>query len=176
MVFRVRSVDVAGQLVEQNLDAASETEAIRMAQRPGWVVLGARERAGRSLGRPTVLDPVAFGRDLSALLRAGISLVESISIIADRQTKQSLGQRLAGVHDRISQGQRLSAALEADSDLLPLFLRRRFGLQRLPGICPRLWSGTLTTRRVWTHCAESSLRRSSTRESSASSGCWWFFS
>lgn len=136
MVFRVRSVDVAGQLVEQNLDAASKTEAIRMAQRPGWVVLGARERAGRSLGRPTVLDPVAFGRDLSALLRAGISLVESISIIADRQTKQSLGQRLAHVHDRVSQGQRLSAALEADRDLLPLFFTASVRVAETTGHLP----------------------------------------
>lgn len=90
-------------------------------QRPGWAVLGVRTGAGTSLRRTESLDAVAIARDTAALLRAGISLVETIGILAERQPRQSLRNRLAGVYERLSQGRRLSAALESDPELLPLF-------------------------------------------------------
>lgn len=121
MAYIVRCIDATGQVVEQTLDAPSALAARRLAQRPGWAVLGVRSRAGSGLQRSESVDAVPFARDLAALLRAGISLVETIGILAERQPRETLRNRLGAVHDRLAQGQRLSAALEADPELLPLF-------------------------------------------------------
>lgn len=121
MAYVVRCLDPTGQLVEQMLDAPSAADARRLAQRPGWAVLGVRARVGAGLRRNESVDAVPFARDIAALLRAGIGLVETLGILAERQPRETLRARLGAVHDRLAQGQRLSAALEADPALLPLF-------------------------------------------------------
>jgi general secretion pathway protein F len=121
VAYVVRCLDAAGHLVEQTVEAGSLDDARRLAQQPGWAVLGVRAGTGSNLRRRESLDAVAIARDIAALLRAGISLVETIGIMAERQPKETLRNRLGAVHDRLAQGQRLSASLEADPGLLPLF-------------------------------------------------------
>jgi len=121
VAYVVRCLDAAGQLVEQTVEAGSAEDARRLAQRPGWAVLGARAARGAGLRRNESLDAVSVARDIAALLRAGVSLVETIGIIAERQVRNTLRTRLGAVYERLAQGQRLSASLEADPGLLPLF-------------------------------------------------------
>jgi general secretion pathway protein F len=121
MAFTVRSLDAAGQIIEQSFEAPSATDARRMAARSGQVVLAVRSAPHRRHRIGGRLDAVVFGRDLAALLRAGLGLVEAIGLLAERQPKPALRARLEAVHARLVEGQRLSAALEADASLLPLF-------------------------------------------------------
>lgn len=121
MAYVVRCLDAAGQLVEQTVDAPSAEAARHLAQRPGWAVLGVRPEASARFRRGDSVDAVAIARDIAALLRAGISLIETIGILAERQPRESLRTRLGAVYARLAQGQRLSGALEVDPGLLPLF-------------------------------------------------------
>jgi general secretion pathway protein F len=121
MAFTVRCLDPVGRVVEHSVDAATADEARQRVAQPGWAVLGVRSQWRPSLRRNDTLDAVQFARELAALLQAGLSLLEALSIVAERQPREGVRLRLRAVHDRLAEGQRLSAALDASPGLLPLF-------------------------------------------------------
>ena len=62
-----------------------------------------------------------FSRQLAALVRAGIPLVEALQIIEEETEDKTLGKVLAGVQESLVAGDTFSAALTPFETLFPLF-------------------------------------------------------
>ncbi|MDF2444868.1 MAG: hypothetical protein K0S46_104 [Moraxellaceae bacterium] len=120
--FQVRGLTVRGQLEERQFRAASREEAGRLAKQSGLEVLEIRIRGiGFSLARPeSRFELVLFAQELIALLRAGLSLIETLTALAERQ--QESGQDhavLAELVRRMREGQSFSQALQAFTHFFP---------------------------------------------------------
>lgn len=122
MRFRVTTL-VGGQgAAVQELDALDEADARRQAVARGLRVLAVQ--ASRWKGpRRARLSLVAFSNELVALLEAGLSLVEGIDALTEKERDESVRQLLEGLRRRLYEGQSLSAALgEFPTTFPPLYV------------------------------------------------------
>jgi general secretion pathway protein F len=122
MRFEVKAVKSGGAVVSLSLDARDDRDADQQARSQGYVVLGVR-RAG-SLGLPTGLGAVRFPlvlftQELLALLRSGISLVEALETLGEKESKASTAAVLAGLLARLREGQSFSTALQSHLNAFP---------------------------------------------------------
>src|SRR5262245_3153888 len=129
--FEYRGFDLAGQVARGLIEAANLKEArdrlttrgvlpedVREAGRPktsSW-----RFRASLRLDLPT---RAAVYRELSALLRAGISLVPALQIVIHAADQPAHASILSLVRDRIRDGSGLSEALLLADPRLAIFER-----------------------------------------------------
>src|SRR5512133_1127830 len=110
MRFRITTLDGGQGVAIQELDALDEADARRQALARGLRVLAIRaERWTRS--RRTRLSLVSFSNELVALLEAGLSLVEAIDGLTEKERDDSVRHLLEGVRRRLYEGQSLSVAL-----------------------------------------------------------------
>lgn len=116
------AMDSGGAVVSLSLDARDDRDADQQARSQGYVVLGVR-RAG-SLGlspsfRASRFPLVLFTQELLALLRSGISLVEALETLNEKESKAGTAAVLAGLLARLREGQSFSTALQAHPDAFP---------------------------------------------------------
>ncbi len=93
-----------------------------MAAASGYTVLSARPRRARDTfsARFAPRYPlVLFSLELLALLRAGLSLVESLETLAEKEQHASFSAVLASVNASLHEGQSFSAALERHPQAFP---------------------------------------------------------
>lgn len=116
--FQVRGLTAQGELAERLIAAASREEAERLARQAGLEVLEVRNPSfglpGLSLSRAPRFDLALFAHELIALLSAGLSLIEALETLGERQ--QEAGQDhalLAELVRRMREGQSFSQALRA---------------------------------------------------------------
>ncbi len=110
MRYRITTLDAGQAVAIQELDALDESDAQRQAVARGLRVLAIQ--AARWKGsRRTRLSLVAFSNELVALLEAGLSLVEAIDALTEKERDQSIRNLLEGVRRRLYEGQSLSTAL-----------------------------------------------------------------
>ena len=109
------------ELVSLTLDAANEAEARAQAERDGYDVLATASRRGPILSVPrgAALPLLQFNQSLLILLRAGLSVVEAIETLADRETKADAKRVLSLVHAELTVGRSFSAALEKQPLVFP---------------------------------------------------------
>jgi general secretion pathway protein F len=109
----------ATSLVLEAIDAA---QARQQAEAQGYAVVAVK-RAGRhwpaGLGRATSFPLLQFNQSLLILLQAGLSVVEAIETLAERETRSGDRQVLMRVHALLQTGQALSAALEDQPEVFP---------------------------------------------------------
>ncbi len=111
MRFRITTLDGGQGVAIQELDALDEADAHRQAMARGLRVLGVQ--AARWKGsRRARLPLVSFSNELVALLEAGLSLVEAIDALTEKERDESVQQLLEGLRRRLYEGQSLSVALE----------------------------------------------------------------
>jgi general secretion pathway protein F len=108
--YRITTLDGAHGVAIQELDALDEADAHRQAMARGLRVLAIRV-ARWKVTRRTRLSLVAFSNELVALLAAGLSLVEAIDALTEKERDESVRQLLEGVRRRLYEGQSLSVAL-----------------------------------------------------------------
>jgi len=109
MRFHVTTLD--GQAVAvQELDALDEADAHRQAIGRGLRVLDI-EAARWKGSRRARLSLVAFSNELVALLEAGLSLVEAIDALTEKERDASVRHLLDGLRRHLYEGQSLSVAL-----------------------------------------------------------------
>ena len=116
MRFEVKAVKSGGAVVSLSLEARDGRDANEQAQSQGYTVLGVRRSGG--LAMPTGLRAarfpvVLFTQELLALLRSGISLVEALETLAEKESKASTLAVLTGLLGRLREGQSFSTALQA---------------------------------------------------------------
>jgi general secretion pathway protein F len=110
MRFRVTALDGGQGVAIQELDALDEADARRQAVARGLRVLAIRAARWR-LSRGGRLSLLSFSNELIALVEAGLSLVEAIDALAEKERDEAVRHVLQGVRRRLYEGQSLSAAL-----------------------------------------------------------------
>ena len=123
MRYRLTVLDTARAVATHELDAIDETDARRQALARGLRVI-AVEAASRLRRRGRArLALVPFSNELIALLEAGLSLVEAIDALTEKERDESVRSVLEGIRGRLYEGQSLSVALsEFPSTFPPLYV------------------------------------------------------
>ena len=110
MRFRITTLDGAQGVAIHEVDALDEGDAHRQVLARGLRVLAIH--AARLRGsRRARLSLVAFSNELVALLEAGLSLVEAIDALTEKERDESVRHLLEGLRRRLYEGQSLSVAL-----------------------------------------------------------------
>jgi general secretion pathway protein F len=111
MRYRITSLDAARAIAVQEMDAMDEGDALRQAQARGLRILTI-EHARLTLSRRRArLGLVPFTNELVALLDAGLSLVEAIEALTEKERDAAVRSVLEGIRGRLYEGQSFSVAL-----------------------------------------------------------------
>jgi general secretion pathway protein F len=120
MEFRIKALDSALGVTSQVLSAVDEADARRQLQlRDLRVISLTPVRSMRLFVRPAQLQLAVFSQQLVALIDAGLSLVESIEALAERESSSGAQQILQRVLGRLYEGQTLAAALGEQPSVFP---------------------------------------------------------
>ncbi|MDB6092369.1 MAG: type secretion system protein [Gammaproteobacteria bacterium] len=112
MEFRIKALDHAHGIVACVLDAVDEADARRqLALKDLRVISLAPIRHLRLLARAPKLQLAIFSQQLVSLLDAGLSLVEALEALAERESTAGAHRTLERVLSRLYEGQTLAAAL-----------------------------------------------------------------
>jgi general secretion pathway protein F len=126
MVFEVKALSAAGQVVVLRIDASVEAEARRQAELRGMSVFMARpvrQGGGFSLRpRRAGLQVLPFVQELLTLLRAGLTLVSALEAIAEKESNPAARASVAALLLRLRRGGRLSEALAEPGNEFPQIL------------------------------------------------------
>src|ERR1700674_671755 len=110
MHFRITTLDGGQGVAIHEMDALDEGDAQRQALARGLRVL-AIQAARLKSSRRARLSLVAFSNELVALLEAGLSLVEAIDALTEKERDEAVRSVLEGIRARLYEGQSLSVAL-----------------------------------------------------------------
>src|SRR5262244_1225983 len=129
--FTVRLGTPAGEIVTRTVEALAANEARARLEREGFRVfavtapkaegVASLTRAGGTGGRARVKanDFLLFNQQLAALLRAGIPILQAITMLRRRATTPRLRAVLENVEDAIRGGAALSQAFAAQGTMFP---------------------------------------------------------
>lgn len=120
MQFDIRALRGAEGLVQISVHAADEASALALARQQGLAVLSVRSR--RRLALPswrTRFPLLLFSQELLALLTAGLSLVEVLETMVEKEHRPETRKLLADVRDQLFEGRSFSQALERHPAIFP---------------------------------------------------------
>lgn len=117
MRFRVKAIAQGADIVETELEAASEAEARQLADARGLSILALR--AMRQGGRRTRFPLLLFNQEMLALLAAGIPLAEAIDALAEKESRPAVRSVLDDIRKALREGRTLSSALESAPHAFP---------------------------------------------------------
>ncbi|MCT2537946.1 type II secretion system F family protein [Aquibacillus koreensis] len=126
--FRYKGRSVAGKAQSGKIDADTKHEAIAKLKRDGITVFKIEKlnsvlykdiNIGKTIKNR---DFVIFLRQFATLIDAGISLVETTSILQDQTTNKFLKKALEDIEEDLEEGVPLSEALEKQPKLFPELL------------------------------------------------------
>ena len=122
MKFHIKALSDAGGVVSIALDAADETDAARQARARGCNVLSLRRASSWHFARFTRGHrfPLAlFNQELLALLGAGLTLVESIEALAEKEPHSTTRLTLERLIEQLRHGRTLSQAMQEQPYAFP---------------------------------------------------------
>ncbi|WP_018228925.1 type II secretion system F family protein [Methyloversatilis universalis] len=120
MLFRIRALDVTQRITQLQIDAADEMSARAQAQADGLVVLSVARARTLSWAPGRQRFPVLlFCQELLALLRSGLSLVEGLEVMAEKEGRTLSRTVLTALIDALRQGKTLSLAMSAQNAIFP---------------------------------------------------------
>ncbi len=123
MRFEIRALRHGTDVTTLVLDAANADDAADQARQQGLAVLKVRTSApalGRLFSRESRTFPLGlFSQELLTLLEAGLSVVDAIETLKEKEAKAERQQLLAQVVAHLYQGQSLSQALEQFPGVFP---------------------------------------------------------
>jgi type IV pilus assembly protein PilC len=127
--FVCRLGSPTGEVVTRTVEATAERELRSKLEREGFRVFsisatgsaGIRTALGGQASARTVKtqDFLLFNQQLSALLRAGLPILQAIGILRKRVQSEHLRLLLEDVEDKVRAGQALSQAFAAQGDAFP---------------------------------------------------------
>jgi len=113
MRYEVKAVLAGKGTVLLKLDADSEDDARVQVTSQGGMVLNVRRSFAGWMPRSTPRFPLAhFSQELLSLLEAGLSLVESIETLSDKEQDARVRKIIDGLLSRLYAGTTFSRALE----------------------------------------------------------------
>jgi len=122
MRYQIKAVKAGGDVISLALDARDDRDANEQAESQGYSVLSVRP--ARALALPQLFGSarfplVLFTQELLALLRSGISLLEALETLAEKDSRSASVGVLLGLTERLKQGQSFSNALQAFPHAFP---------------------------------------------------------
>ena len=120
MRFRIKAMSGGADVLSYVLDAADEADARRQVTSAGLAFISiARERTLNFGKRTTRMPLVTFSQEMVALLDAGLSLVESIETLGEKEASPLIRRTLDQVLIRLREGQTFGAALAEHPQSFP---------------------------------------------------------
>src|ERR1700681_2954985 len=120
MEFRVKALDREQAVLAQHVDAIDETDARRQLGLLGLRVISLTPvRQTRLFARPGKIPLVMFSQELVSLLDAGLSLVESMEALTEKEETAAVRRPLEQILARLYEGQTLGAALAEHPSTFP---------------------------------------------------------
>src|SRR5712671_257175 len=120
MEFRIKALDGARSVVSCVLDAVDELDARRqLTLKEMRVISVVPLRRLRLFKRAPQLHLAVFSQQLVSLLDAGLSLVESLEALAERDSNSGTQRTLERVLGRLYEGQTLATALSEHPEVFP---------------------------------------------------------
>ena len=122
MLFDVRAVRGNGEVVSLRIEALDQQDAEAQMQHQGGAVLSitpVHTMRRWTANRRTTFPLILFSQDLLSLLDAGLSLIESLEALSEKEPREDIRQTLDKVIARLYEGKTLSAALREMSDIFP---------------------------------------------------------
>jgi general secretion pathway protein F len=120
MEFRVKALDREQAVLAQHVDAIDETDARRQLGLMGLRVISLTPvRQARLFARPGKIPLVIFSQELVSLLDAGLSLVESMEALTEKEETAAVRRPLEQILSRLYEGQTLGAALAEHPTTFP---------------------------------------------------------
>jgi type IV pilus assembly protein PilC len=118
-----------GEIITRTIEATAERDLRSKFEREGFRVFSIASAKGGSLGRTfgsesgakkiKLEDFLLFNQQLSALLRAGLPILQAIGILRKRIQNERLRLVLEDVEEKVRAGQALSQAFGAQGDAFP---------------------------------------------------------
>ncbi|TFZ05373.1 type II secretion system F family protein [Ramlibacter henchirensis] len=126
MRFQVRALKPAEGVVTLMVEAADGAAALEQARAQGLSALSARPLRNfgeRLAARQKPFPLLQFTQELVALLRAGLSLPETLETMVEKESRMDVRATLQLVLDRLFEGRSFSQALEASPAIFsPLYV------------------------------------------------------
>lgn len=142
MRYLVRAIQNNQDIVALSLEAANQTEAESFVRTKGLTVLSSsKEKSGLKeiITNSGSFDLVLFSQELLALIDAGISLVEAMETLTEKQHRSDARRILTEVVDYLHEGLSLSVALQRLPDAFPpLFIATVRASERTGGLAEGL--------------------------------------
>lgn len=143
MEFVVKSMQPDTAVLISRLQAHDAMDARRQAQALGLEVLSVSPVSWLSrFNRPRVSSAfplLLFSQELLQLLNSGVSLVEAIETLAEKEARPAVRDVLQGIISRLRQGQTFSMALEAAPHAFaPLYVASVRASEHTSGLCESL--------------------------------------
>jgi general secretion pathway protein F len=136
--FELRAITQDGRLESVDCQALDAQSARQQAESRGYTVLEVRSRQNL-LARSGRFPVQLFSQELLVLLAAGLTLVEAIETLGQKEKRADWRAVLAGLLGVLRQGQPLSAALEqAPSAFPPLYVATVRAAERTSDLVPAL--------------------------------------
>jgi general secretion pathway protein F len=110
MRFKVTSLDASSAVAIHEIDALDEADVRRQAMARGLRILSIEASRLARVGRAK-LGLVPFSNELVSLLEAGLTLVEAIDALTEKERDEAIRSVLEGLRRRLFEGQSLSVAL-----------------------------------------------------------------
>ncbi|MFZ6778488.1 type II secretion system F family protein [Undibacterium sp. Ji83W] len=126
MRFKIRALTPDQQIVEEIIDARTEADARLAIKNRGWVVSSLQQtgtlsilRSGRSGVRPGKFSLLLFTQELLALLNAGLTIVEALEALLEKEQSQEIRAVLSTVLTGLQEGKRFSKVLAEQEEYFP---------------------------------------------------------
>ncbi|MDC8757630.1 type II secretion system F family protein [Janthinobacterium fluminis] len=124
MRFEVRAVAPGQGMATLRLEAGDAADARRQAEARGLFVSAVRPLRAAPFGavarqRCKALPLLLFSQELLALLTAGLSIVEALEALQEKEASGATRAALARLLDGLREGKRLSAVLAEQAELFP---------------------------------------------------------
>ncbi len=120
MEFRIKALDGGHSVVSCVLDAVDETDVRRqLALQDMRIICVVPIRRLRLFARTPQLHLAVFSQQLVSLLDAGLSLVEALEALAERESSSGTHRTLERVLGRLYEGQTLATALAEHPGTFP---------------------------------------------------------
>ena len=119
VLYEVRAADAACQLKILHLAATDAVDARQQALRLRLTPVSVKPHFRRSSGGRGRFDLPLFAEELQMLLGAGLSLIDAIDGLAERQAGDTSHSVLMALAERLRNGERLSAAMGRQPEVFP---------------------------------------------------------
>jgi general secretion pathway protein F len=120
VLFEVRAAQPGAGVIKVEIEADSVADALAGARAKGYAALAASPvAAARKARRRGHFSLVLFSQELLALLAAGLSLIEGLETLAEKEHASEAGRILQRVLEHLYEGMAFSEALEQQPQAFP---------------------------------------------------------